>query len=341
MMSEWAWALGRPECHGTIRSVAEDFIVDERLGFSPEGEGNHALLHVRKRGCNTEWVARQLAELAGVPLSEVGYAGLKDRHAVTSQFFTVHLSGVAEPDWQRLDSDALTILEVDRHRRKLRRGRLRANHFCLTVRHLHGRCEALERRLQAVAARGVPNYFGEQRFGHHGDNLERARAIFRGQLQERDRHKRGLYLSAARSWLFNRVLSARVEQGSWNRALPGESLISNGTSSAFSVRLLSSEIERKVEQGELHPSGPLWGRGQPSSLAQARECEREALQAEAELKQGLEATGMEQARRPLRLPVEAFSWEWPEEGVLRLSFSLQAGGYATSVLRELIRVDNA
>lgn len=331
----WAYSLGEPTCHAFIRSVPEDFIVDEELGFDPDGEGNHAFLYIRKRNTNTAWLARQLAELAGVPLSEVGFAGLKDRHAVTTQYFTVNLSGKAEPDWQQLASRDVQFLEITRHRRKLRRGKLRENRFCITLRDLSGDCD-LEPRLETIARDGVPNYFGEQRFGHDGNNLVMARAMFSGEHRERDRHIRGLYLSAARSWLFNKVLSARVMQGNWNSALPGESLITNGTTSAFSVRLLSREIEQKVSQGELHPSGPLWGQGRPSSLADAQALELSVLQGEEVLCRGLEQAGLQQERRALRLPVKALQWSSKQDGALQLKFTLQPGAYATSVLREII-----
>ncbi len=337
---EWAWALGKPDCHGSIRSCPEDFVVDEVLGFEPDGEGNHAFLHIQKRNTNTEWLARQLSELAGVPLSEVGYAGLKDRHALTTQYFTVNLSGKAEPDWQQLESDEIKVLEVGRHRRKLRRGRLRQNNFQITLRNLSGSCDGIEQRLQQIRERGVPNYYGDQRFGHHGHNIDRAEAMFCGKWRESDRHKRSLYLSAARSWLFNRVLSARVEQESWNQALPGESLITNGTTSAFSVRILSREIEHKVMRGELHPSGPLWGRGRPTSLADALALEQSVLEAEETLCRGLEQAGLEQERRALRLTLQSMQWRFIDSETLVLNFSLPPGSYATSVLREIVLLDN-
>lgn len=336
LQQDWAYALGKPTCHACIRSIPEDFIVDEVLGFDPDGEGNHAFLHIRKRNTNTAWLAKQLAELAGVPLSEVGFAGLKDRRAVTSQYFTVNLSGKSEPDWMQLASEELQFLEITRHRRKLRRGKLRENRFSLILRDLSGDCE-LESRLNRIASDGVPNYFGEQRFGHDGNNLVMARAMFCGEHHERERHTRGLYLSAARSWLFNKVLSARVEQGSWDHALPGESLITNGTTSAFSVRLLSREIEQKVHQGDLHPSGPLWGQGRPSSLADAQALELAVLNGEEILCRGLERAGLHQERRALRLPVSDLQWSSEQADTLQLTFTLQSGAYATSVLREIVR----
>lgn len=336
-LPQWAYALGKPSCTAHLRTTPEDFVVDEVLGFDPDGDGNHALLQIRKRNTNTEWLARQLAELAGVPLSEVGYVGLKDRRAVTTQYFSVNLSGKSEPDWQSLDSEEIAILEVDRHHRKLKRGTLLENHFRLTLRELDGVCEALEQRLEKIRERGVPNYFGSQRFGRDGGNLIKAQALFRNEFQERDRHLRGLYLSAARSYLFNQVLSARVEAGNWNRALPGESLLMNGTTSTFTVRLLSNEIERKVAMGELHPGGPLWGQGKPAVLAEVLALESAVLAEEILMREGLEKAGLEQERRSLRLPVKGLQWQFTQPQQLQLEFALPAGAYATSVIRELVQ----
>lgn len=338
---DFAYAQSEPHCCGVIRSLPEDFIVEEEIGFSPDGKGNHAWLHIRKRNSNTEWLARELATLADVPLSEVGYAGLKDRHAVTSQFFTVNLSGKDEPDWQLLASDDITFLDIDRHGRKLKRGSLRENHFVLTLRDLEGDCNDLEQRLQRIAADGVPNYFGEQRFGHDFGNLAMAAGMFCGEWRENIRHKCSLYLSAARSYLFNKVLSARVTAGNWNRALPGESLMQEGSTSCFSVRLIGAEIEARVAAGQLHPTGPLWGRGRPTSLAEAQGFELSVLEGESFWKEGLEKAGMEQERRALRLPVKNLQWQWQDKTILHLQFALPPGAYATSVLREIATTGNA
>ena len=341
LVLDWSYAQGEPHCSAVIRSFPEDFIVEEVMGFSPDGEGNHAWLHIRKRNTNTEWLARELASLADVALSEVGYAGLKDRYAVTSQFFTVTLSGKDEPDWQQLASDDIVFLDIDRHGRKLKRGTLRENRFVLTLRELQGECQDIEDRLQRIAEEGVPNYFGEQRFGHNFGNLAMAAAMFRGEWRENIRHKRSLYLSAARSYLFNKVLSARVTAGSWNRALPGESLMQEGSTSCFSVRLIGADIEKRIAAGQLHPTGPLWGRGKPTSLAEAQAFELGVLEGEDFWQAGLEQAGLEQERRALRLPVRKMQWQWLEDKTLQLQFALPPGAYATSVLRELAVIANA
>ncbi|MCW8919142.1 MAG: tRNA pseudouridine(13) synthase TruD [Gammaproteobacteria bacterium] len=338
---DWAYAHGEPGCHGTIRTTPEDFQVDERLGYEPDGEGNHVLLHLRKRNTNTEWLARQLAEFAGVEVKEVGYAGLKDRHAVTSQYFTVPLPRHRELDWSQLESSEVTLLAVTRHGKKLQRGGLRENGFTLTLRALHGDCAALEDRLGRIEREGVPNYFGEQRFGRDGNNLQLAEQMFRGVLQERDRHKRGLYLSAARSWLFNRVLSSRVADGSWLQPLPGEALIQPHSRSALSLRVISDEIRARIDQGFLQPSAPLWGRGVSTVLAEAAQREHAALRGEELFMQGLEQAGLEQERRALCLRPKGLAWQRVAADALELRFTLPPGSYATAVLREVVQVTDA
>ena len=338
---DWAYAYGKPGCRGAIRTSPEDFQVDEVLGYEPDGSGNHALLHIRKINTNTEWLARRLAEFAGVEQKEIGYAGLKDRIAVTTQYFTVNLSGRDEPDWSQLNSDELKILSFTRHGKKLRRGGLRENRFQITVRGLKGDCSDLEHRLERVENGGVPNYFGEQRFGHDANNLKLAGQLFIGEIEERDRHKRGLYLSAARSWLFNRVLSCRVEQGNWRQALPGEALIQRHSRSALSLRVISDEIQQRIDKGFLQPSAPMWGRGQSSAQADAAALEQQVLADEALFKLGLEKAGLEQERRALRLEVRELAWQRLQAEVLQLRFSLPPGTYATAVLRELVVTSNA
>ncbi len=324
-----------------MRNTPEDFQVDEVLGYEPDGEGQHALLHIRKRNTNTDWLARQLAEFVAVEPKEVGYAGLKDRHAVTTQYFTINLSGRAEPDWSQLNCEEIEILSVSRHGRKLQRGGLRANQFVITIRDLDGDCAGLDERLQRIESEGVPNYFGEQRFGRDGNNLLMAEKLFRAQCEERDRHKRGLYLSAARSWLFNRVLSQRVAAGSWLQALPGEALIQPSSRSALSLRVISDEIRERIEKGFLQPSAPLWGRGNTTALGEAAQLEMDALADEALFMQGLAQAGLEQERRALRLLPENLSWQHLDGAALQLCFTLPAGSYATALLRELLRVSDA
>jgi len=329
-------ALGGPAGWGRLRACPEDFVVDEVLGFQPDGEGEHQLLRVRKTDANTEWVARQLAGFAGLPRQAVSWAGLKDRHAVATQWFCVHTGVQADPDWLSLRSGDFAVLEVHRHRRKLRPGALQGNRFHIRVRDFSGDRSALVRRLDQVCRRGVPNYFGEQRFGRGEGNLDRAQALFAGEVRRPPRHLRGLWLSAARSQLFNEVLAERVERGDWASPLPGDCLQLAGSGSFFAAEGPDEGIAARVRAGDLHPTGPLWGRGASPAGGQAAQVEARALAGFESWTQGLAAAGLEQERRALRLPVAEWAWCWIGGDGLELSFRLPAGAYATAVLRELI-----
>lgn len=320
-----------------IRSTADDFQVDENLGFEPAGKGEHILLQIRKRHLNTEAVARQLAQLAGVKLMDVGYAGLKDRMASTSQWFTVNLAGKPEPDWTVLACDDLQFLTAARHDRKLRRGALQSNRFSLIVRDLQGEIADIEPRLMRIKQQGVPNYFGGQRFGHA--NLDRAAAMFEGQLRVKDRHQRSLYLSSARSELFNRVLSHRVTAGNWNHAVAGDVMMLEGTHSIFSVTQANAEVEERVMQGDIHPTGPLWGRGELRTGLDARQIEENVLQECTSWRRGLEQAELDQQRRSLRLKVQDLKWDFISSHEVQVQFGLPSGSYATMVLREMVACD--
>ncbi len=331
-----AYAYGQPTARGRLRRSPEDFQVDERLGFEPDGEGSHAFLRIRKRGLNTQWVASRLAELAGVRPVDVGFSGLKDRNALTTQWFSVNLSGKDEPEWETLNSGELLVLAVTRHGRKLRRGSHGCNHFLLMLRDLEGDTAELENRLKAMITDGIPNYFGEQRFGKGGGNLPRAAAMFAGEIRVRARHKRGLYLSAARSMLFNRVLSQRVTDGAWNRPLAGDVMMLDGSHSIFALGEVNAEIETRIALGDIHPTGPLWGRGESLVANGVRALETRALEGCGEWCEGLERAGLKQERRALRVNTADISWEEQGKSDLRLEFTLPRGAYATVVVRELL-----
>ncbi len=327
---------GSPQLQGRLRTAPEDFQVREELDFTLDGAGEHAWLWVRKRGANTEWVAKRLAERAGVSAREVSYAGLKDRHAVTEQWFSVHLPGKVDPDWETDPHPDFTVLNAVRHSRKLRRGALSGNAFRITVRDLEGDPAELAARLERIAADGVPNYFGEQRFGREAGNLERAAAMLSGREKVRDRHQRGLYLSAARSALFNAVLAQRVVEGNWNVALPGEVLMLAGSHSIFAAEEVDDTIRQRVAAFDVHPTGPLWGAGELRSSGPVRELEEATAATWPIFRDGLAAAGLTQERRALRLIVGDTKLEFPEARTAVLDFRLPAGAYATTVLRELL-----
>jgi tRNA pseudouridine13 synthase len=328
-------AFGEPPLRGVLRARAEDFRVDEIPAFAPDGEGEHLLLRVRKTGANTDWVARRLAAHAGLAASEVGYAGLKDRHAVTTQWFSLHLGNRPPPDWGRLEAQGVEVLEAFRHRRKLRRGALRGNRFAIRVRDAQADGDLLGRRIATLRHRGVPNYFGPQRFGHQDGNLHAASALFSGRVTRVDRHRRGLWISAARSQLFNEVLALRVARGDWDRALPGDRLQLDGSGSHFLLGRVDGETERRVQELDLHPTGPLWGAGEALCAAAVAQLEQSLIHSFPGWADGLHAAGLRQERRALRVRVAGLGVRSVGDGV-ELAFELPSGAYATAVLREIV-----
>lgn len=334
--AELPFAFGGPAGSGRLRVEPEDFVVREMPICAPDGAGEHVWLHIRKRNANTEWVARQIARFAGAASRDVSFAGLKDRRAVTEQWFSVQLPGRADPDWERLGVEGVTVLQAVRHARKLKRGALRGNRFEIRVRGFDGDRALAEARLRALAARGVPNYFGTQRFGRDGGNLEAAARMLRGEGRRPARHERGLYLSAARSHLFNQVLAARVAAGSWDTLVDGDVLQLDGGRAWFVADAGDAALPPRLQAMEVHPTGPLWGRGELATQGAARALERAGLEPWGEWCAGLERAGLEQDRRALRVRAADLSWTWSSASELSLAFALPPGSYATVFLRELI-----
>jgi len=328
----WPYVYGGPNSSGVVRSVPADFVVKEQLVFTPSGSGEHVFLHIEKTGLNTEFVARQLAKFAGVKPRDIGYAGLKDRNAITTQWFSVWLPGKEDLDWQSLGDGQITILQAIRHNKKLKRGSLACNSFQITVRDWRGDPEAAQRQLVAIKADGIANYFGEQRFGHAGHNMDTALALFQG--KPIGRAQRSLCLSAARSWLFNHLLARRVGLGNWNKALPGDVFLFPSSNACFHPEPGDAEVSSRLAANDIHPSGVLWGVGKPDVSAEALALENAVIHEFSELAEGLLKFNVERGRRALRVNVADLSWAFGEKQ-LQLSFSLPAGSYATSLLREI------
>ncbi|MCE7950873.1 MAG: tRNA pseudouridine(13) synthase TruD [Xanthomonadales bacterium PRO7] len=327
------FAFGGPPLRGILRSVPEDFFVDEDLGFAPDGAGEHVFVRVEKRGANTDFVAKELARFTGVRAESVSYAGMKDRHAVTRQTFSIHLPGKADPDWLTLEHAEFRILESARHSRKLQRGALKGNRFRIVLREVEGDRDAAQKIIESIRAHGVPNYFGEQRFGRDAANIERAKAMFAGRRVQR--HERSLFLSAARSHLFNTVLAARVERGDWNLPQEGDVFMLAGTHSIFGPEPLTPDLLARHAQGDIAPTGPMWGAGEQRTREAVAELENAVASANPELAAGLAANGLRQERRSLVLSTRELAICWLPDGGAELSFYLNSGAYATVLLREI------
>lgn len=332
---------GSPMARGTIKTTPEDFIVEEILSFVPSGSGEHAFVHIEKWGENTDFVARQLARFTGTKPRDIGYAGLKDRHGRTSQWFSVQLPGQEDPDWSQCQGDQFRVLAHTRNYRKLRRGAIKENRFTLTIRDIDPPIDSLLARINAIAASGVPNYFGPQRFGRDGNNVERALDLIRNPSTRINPNLRGLFFSAARSEIFNQILSERVMEGSWNLAIPGDVYMFPDSKSHFEAAADDLDIQDRIQQMRIHPSGPLVGEKPSTARERALEIETRILARFTELHEGLQRERLESLRRPYRLVPEQLSAQPLENGSLRLQFNLPAGTYATTVLRELLNFESS
>ncbi len=339
-MANLTWLYGKPQATGMLKSNPEDFVVVEDLGFTPDGEGEHLLVNIRKNGCNTQFVADYLAKFAGIHARSVSYAGLKDRHAVTEQWFCLHLPGQSSPDLSQFALEGCEVLQAARHLRKLRIGTLKGNDFTLVLRHISDRQE-VEQRLQAIAVGGVPNYFGSQRFGRGGNNLVMARRWARDEIRVKERNKRSFYLSASRSALFNIITSQRLALHQHKTVLEGDALQLAGRGSWFVAKEEAlPDLQQRLDAGELMITAPLPGDGEPGTAGEALKFEQLCLAEQPELLTLLKRERVEPARRALLLQPQKLLWNWWDDVTVELRFWLPAGSFATSVVREIMRQDN-
>ena len=337
-MSALPHAWGGPPATGVLRTQPEDFRVDEVLKSPPSGVGSHWWLRVEKRSVNTQWVIRELSRHFSVQQRDIGYGGLKDRHAVATQWFSV-------PDAEQTESrlaalplqNSWRVLEAVRHERKLRHGVVAGNRFSITVRNFRTETSVLHECIARIGAAGVPNYFTEQRFGF--DNLGAAATMFAGAAQSRvGQHERGLYLSAARSALFNWVLAQRVEQGTWNSLQAGEAVTLAGTNSFFVAVECDEMLRERLQQRDVAPSAPLWGEGELPTAGVTLAYEITALAPFPEFALGLARAGLRQERRSTILYVIDMQHDYDATAcTLSIVFFLPAGCFATAVLREIAR----
>ncbi len=322
-----------------LRARPEDFDVTEVLGFEPSGEGEHVFLFLEKQTLNTQDLVQRIARASGVEARHIGFCGMKDRNAVTRQWMSVWMPGMAEPDWDVLESDGrVRVLQRTRHLRKLKRGVHRGNRFRLTLRAVTGDRAGLEAALERVRVAGAPNYFGEQRFGRDGSTLREARrAAERG--QRLGRLKRQRCYSALRAYLFNEMLAQRVREGTWSTPQPGDVCVLQGTRSVFVCEVPDAAMQARATAGDVHPALPLWGVGglRPDDITW--QALQQAVAADAGLCHYLERAGLALAWRPTRLMPDDFCWQFCDDDSLQLTFALGAGSYATALLGEVVHCD--
>ena len=335
-------AFGQPLGGGRLRVEPEDFVVDEDLGFAPSGAGAHVLVRVRKRGANTEWVAREIARHAGCRPGDVGFAGLKDRHAVTTQWFSVPAPRGAAYVGDTIallagaKGEGYEILEAHAHAKKLPRGALAGNRFVIRVRDVAALDADVAARVAAIARDGLPNFFGPQRFGREGANLRKIAP----DLSAVHPRERTYVLSAARSLVFNAALAERVTDGTWCRLEAGDVANLDGKGSIFSIDAVDDALTKRLAELDVHPTGPMWGRGELLSQGRVRDLEQRVGGELIEACDLVMAAGMNQERRALRLAVRELGWERQGADVV-VRFWLTKGSFATTVLGELFETDAA
>ena len=331
-----------PVVAGRYRVEPADFVVEEVFAHPLDDAGEHLWLWIEKIGLTTHQAIERIAGDCGVPVRQIGFAGLKDRHARTCQWLSLPWPIKAEmPTWTVADD--LIVHEMRRHGRKLKRGAHTANRFSIRLRDISYRAgadvgETLAGLATRIARQGVPNYFGEQRFGRQGTNVEMARQVFAG--KRLPRNKRSIALSAARSFLFNQVLAARVSEGTWARALAGDVFMLAGTHSVFAGHATDETLEalaERVASGDIAPTGPMPGQLGPRAVVPAppaADHEQTINRTYPDLIDGLVAARVDAERRALILAVDDFQLAQADDDLI-VSFGLPAGAFATSVLREL------
>ena len=325
-----------PKQTALLKAECADFVVKEQLGYDMSGDGEFVAVKVRKTDCNTLFVGEQLAKLAGISARNMSYAGLKDRKAVTEQWFSLQMPGQPTPDFSQFSLEGVEILEVTRHQRKIRIGSLQGNHFEILLRNAE-ETDELKERLDFLAKNGFPNYFTEQRFGRDGNNLTQALRWANGEIKVKDRNKRSFYLSAARSEMFNLIVSKRMELNLAQQILVGDVLQLNGSHSWFVVDESEdlAQLQQRLAQQDVLLTAPLIGEEEKSAV----DFEHEIFAQHQALFALMRQERMKAARRPILMQPQQFQWQFEPNG-LRLQFDLPAGSYATALIRELVNVEN-
>ena len=334
-MLELAYLKTAPKQTALLKAECADFVVKENLGYSMAGEGEFVAVRVRKTDANTLFVGEKLAQFAGISARNMSYAGLKDRRAVTEQWFSLQMPGKTTPDFGDFQLEGIEILEVTRHNRKIRTGSLDGNYFEILLRDAM-ETDDLKVRLENLSKFGFPNYFTEQRFGWDGHNLTQALRWAKGEIQVKDRKKRSFYLSAARSEVFNLVVSERLKQGVANRVLPNDIVQLSGSHSWFVADEKEdlNVLQLRLEQGDLQLTAPLIG----ETAQPACSLENDIVQQHQDIANLMKQERLKPARRPLLMKPKDFNWQFEETG-LRLKFYLPAGSYATALVRELVNIE--
>ena len=330
----------RPLLNGRLKVAAEDFFVDEELGFEPTGEGEHLFIQVEKNGLTTHELIERVARDAGIRPRDVGYSGLKDKIAITRQWLSLHLAGkIHHP--VKLKADDYVVLRQIWHDRKLRPGTHRFNRFNVLIRDVNQPGSKTIEQIESIKTFGMANYFGRQRFGAVSDNVQQALQVFSNARKTRKltRNKKSLYLSALRSELFNQILSKRIELGIWREPLEGDVFMLSGSQSIFQ-ELLNDDILARYRNFDISSTASLYGNGLGRLYGAALEIEKQVFADNADICSHLSAPGAKQQMRVLRIVVKDFSLDYQvDKKQLRIKARLPRGSFFTSLLDHFIDTD--
>ena len=323
--------FGAPSLRGLFKSCPEDFVVDEVLGFEPDGHGEHRFLRIEKRGLTTPELIDRLARHYRIKSRDIGYAGLKDRQAITRQWLSLPAAatGGSPPE-----SEDFRMIDSKLHGRKLRRGAHRANDFELRRVEVERFPDRAREQLELIAQHGFANYFGEQRFGRRQDNVEQA--LSKLSARRLPRWRRGLLLSALRSELFNQILARRIEFDLWRQPLEGDVFMLRGSHSIFSAAI-DDDIRQRFAALDIASTASLYGSGSCQLSGRAEEIERAVVAANPDIVRCLDQQGVKRQMRALRVPVEALDYRYDDaQRMLQMRVRLPAGSYLTSLLDHFV-----
>ncbi len=329
----------KPVISAKMRMTDADFKVEEELSFKPSGKGEHLFLQIKKINANTDWIAKQLQKIFGLSSREIGYAGKKDRHSISTQWFSLHLPG-RDVDLSKFDAIKTTDSEIHiinsvRHNKKLKIGSLRENKFEIVLRKLTGEIDL--KNIETIRRCGVPNYFGYQRFGFDANNLVMADQYLGQEINIKNRNKRGLVISSARSLLFNLILSSRIKNDSWSQVIPGDCLMLDASQSYFLVKGNPEKEQQRIDSGDVHVTGLLPGREPSDASLSAKVIEDQIINQFPKWMEAFFRLNLTTSRRALRCKPRDFVVEQQADKAV-LKFTLNKGCYATSVIRELVNV---
>lgn len=325
-----SFAYSKPKATGKIKNSISDFCVDENLGFTLTGEGEHLFLLIEKKQLNTEDVVEIIARKLNLKRASISYAGLKDKYGITTQWFSLHLPGKKDPDLDILHDDNIKIIKTTRHNKKLKIGALKSNTFKIVVKNFQYDANELDEKIKKIAQSGVPNYFGPQRFGNNASNLEAAWDLLINNKKIRNKKLRGLYISAARSYLFNQFLSYRVAENLWPNPVAGDFVMLSGTQSVFQIEKVDDEILTRIKENDITLALPLWGEDKTDLRDKAKEIELAALSELTAWQKALEHFGARKTYKRATLIPEDLSF-----ADNTFTFTLPKGEYATTLLREI------